>query len=182
MIQNNKGITLMELLISIALTSIVIVFLFRLLVDLRVTYINDNFDKNNQQKRAIIIKTVETDFIENTLIGLNDNGSTNDNLKINFTYENNKSGILEVNSKSISYLDSNNNREVWKLEDEEFFYIPTCINYKMYQTDNNFYLKFSIEVNKTNSDNNYFDDLEFNYVGGKVNRENFKSSSSLGVC
>ena len=56
---NNKGITLTELIISIALISIVILFLFRLLVDVRHVNNDTDFDRENQQTRAIILKTIK---------------------------------------------------------------------------------------------------------------------------
>ena len=49
MIKNNKGITLVELIVSIALISIVIMFLFRLLVDVRYNENNMDFNRKNQQ-------------------------------------------------------------------------------------------------------------------------------------
>ena len=67
---DNKGITLVELIVSIALISIVIMFLFRLLVDVRYSDNTTDYNRDNQQKRATIIKYIQTDFLERKLIGL----------------------------------------------------------------------------------------------------------------
>lgn len=179
---NNKGITLIELLISISLTSITIIFLFKLLVDIRATYSSDNYNKANQQKRAIIVRTVERDFLNEGLIGIKDDGSTNGNLKISFKYSTGKTGILEASNNAITYQDANNTKEVWHLDDESYHYVTNCASYKFYQSGNDFYIKFTIIVNKDNTDNNYLDDIEFTYTGRDINAQDFKISNVLGVC
>ena len=45
---DNKGITLVELIVSIALISIVIMFLFRLLVDVRYSDNTTDYNRDNQ--------------------------------------------------------------------------------------------------------------------------------------
>ena len=45
---NNKGMTLVELLISIALIGIVLTFLFQMLNDLHLETENNNYAYNNQ--------------------------------------------------------------------------------------------------------------------------------------
>ena len=45
---NNKGSTLLELIISIALISVILVFMVRLLVDLNDSETNNKYAKKNQ--------------------------------------------------------------------------------------------------------------------------------------
>ena len=72
---NQKGITLVELIISMALISIVIMFLFRLLVDVRYGENNTDFNRVNQQTRAVILKRVQQDFLDRKLIKIKDSSS-----------------------------------------------------------------------------------------------------------
>ena len=58
---NNKGSTLLELIISIALISVILVFMVRLLVDLNDSETNNKYAKKNQVIRAEILRTIEND-------------------------------------------------------------------------------------------------------------------------
>ena len=58
---SNKGMSLMELLISIALVGVVLVFIFQLLVDLKDEKETNNFVYDNQLNRIQAIKVVEDD-------------------------------------------------------------------------------------------------------------------------
>ena len=64
---NNKGITLVEIIISVALISIVLVFLFNLLIQVN----NENSDNEVRSSylvnQATFIKQIEEDFIEQIL-------------------------------------------------------------------------------------------------------------------
>ena len=57
---NNKGLTLIELIVSVALMSVVMLFLYRLLSN--VTYDKDNeyFASQNQEQRIEIVDYIET--------------------------------------------------------------------------------------------------------------------------
>ena len=59
---NKNGTTLVELVVSIALLSIVMIFMFRLLVDVNNDKYNNDFAEDNQIIRAEIIKTIEEDL------------------------------------------------------------------------------------------------------------------------
>ena len=54
---NNKGMSLMEILVSIILISVVLVFLFELLIDLKNESKNNDYASNNQINRMEIIYT-----------------------------------------------------------------------------------------------------------------------------
>lgn len=65
---NNKGMTLVEIIISVTLVSIVLVFLFNVMITVK----NENNASQSQSKllinQALIIKAAETDFKDNELI------------------------------------------------------------------------------------------------------------------
>lgn len=184
---NNKGITLVELIVSIALISIVIMFLFRLLVDVRYSENNTDYNRENQQTRAIIIKTVETDFLERKLIGLDDSSSTENTFEVKFSYADGTTGILRAVSDSVTYTNSAGT-EKWRIEKEtESTQLNIrCVSYQtsLFKTSDGefFYVSFTIPVSVNQKKKNYIDDLEFFYLGEKkdLNPNAFPNSSSLG--
>lgn len=183
----NRGITLVELIISISLISIVVLFLFSLLVDVRYGNNKVDYSRDNQQKRALIIKRVQDDFLDYGLIGLNDTGSTSTILKINFTFGSSKTGILTVTSDSVTYKDADGQTEKWLLEKEKenMKYNVRCVQYAKtgFNLEGEFFsIWFKIPlVVKTNS-KNVIDDLEFSYIGKKnsVNDASFVNGLYLG--
>lgn len=187
---NNKGITLVELIVSIALISIVIMFLFRLLVDVRYSDSSIDYNRANQQKRAIILKTLQEDFLENKLIGLQDVTIPNtEELILNFTYADYTTGKLIVQSDSITYSFDNREVEKWTLEkeNESTKFDIHCVKYSSggFSEQENaspfFYIKFTIPVVTNLKSNNYIDDLEFFYLGKKQDITSIPTSNrSLG--
>lgn len=67
---NKKGISITEIIISITLTSIVLVFLLNILITVR----NENDKSNSESKllinQSLITKDIETDFINLDLMGV----------------------------------------------------------------------------------------------------------------
>ncbi len=183
----NKGFTLVELIISISLISVVILFLFQLFVDVRHDDNAVDYDRNNQQTRAVIIKTVQDDFLDNGLVGLNTTGSNNNQLVVNFTYRNNTQGILTVNTNSISYRKANNEMERWILDNENSNeqYNIHCVRYQRigFDIDGDFFsIKFSIPLEFKSDKKNIIDDMEFSYMGKKseVKDTDFIGGNFLG--
>ncbi len=187
---NKKGMTLVELIISIALISIVLIFLFSLLSDVKYMNTNRNFALSNQQKRAIILKRVQSDFIDRRLSGLTDRSSS-DNIVIDFRFLDGTTSTLGFYKDGTGYYINYKNstqEEKWYLSvDNTTTKIAfNCAKY-MLITDptisNYFALKFTIPVIAKSSDANFIDDFEFTYVGLKeeVNLANFPNKSSLGT-
>ena len=63
----NKGITLIEIIISVGLISVVMLFLFNLLLDMEHESTYSSYLKENQVNRSNIIRTVEEDLLNNKL-------------------------------------------------------------------------------------------------------------------
>ena len=59
---NKKGFTLMELMVSIGLIAIIMVFLVELLVDINYDRLNEAYASKNQFNRAEIVKTIQNDL------------------------------------------------------------------------------------------------------------------------
>lgn len=106
---NKHGITLVEVIISVGLISVVMLFLFNLLLDMQYENSHASYLKENQINRANIIKTVEEDLMNNNLETINISvGSSSSTVVFEFeTF----STTLTVMEDRVSYKD-----ETWLLE------------------------------------------------------------------
>ncbi len=169
---NQKGFTLTELIISIALITIIVMFLFRLLVDIRNSENNIDYNRNNQQTRAVILKNIEQDFLEKKLIGIQDTGSNQNQLQLTFTYQNNETATLLVTESTLTYQNKNGT-EKWNLEKQtaKTKFGIQCVSYTYSNTVEDtadfYYVKFTIPVIVSSKSKNTIDDLEFFYLGEK---------------
>ena len=93
---NKKGITLVEIIISIALISIVLVFLFSLLVDVK--DMNDEASINSDYliNKALILKNIEEDLDETTSLKIS-------TCEINYFYKTYPT-IEKINGGDYSYF------------------------------------------------------------------------------
>ena len=103
---NKRGITLVEVIISVGLISVVMLFLFRLLLDMQFEDAHTSYAKENQVNRAMIIKTVQEDFLNKHLQNIQNNSGV-----ITFTFQE-QTKTLKVTNTQIDY----NGEEVWNLE------------------------------------------------------------------
>lgn len=163
---NKKGNTLIELIISIALMSIVLVFLMHLLVDLNNTNTNNKFAKNNQINRAEIIRFIERDLNKNTLTKVLDR-STSDALIIEFSFESGKNSTITATNKTFTYEDSEDYKRSWTMKDATLSKKANVL----YNFDDRIYtLQIDIEIytpNDSNKEgsNNIIDDILLSYYG-----------------
>ena len=121
---NKKGFTMTELIVSIAIIAVVMIFLVNLLVDIRYDKKNELYDTKNQINRAEIIKTIQNDLdgkiikdiTDDTEIDSTDTGSDSNNLVVNIiTTDDNSPHIIKADSNHIYYT-SNNKTTKWSLE------------------------------------------------------------------
>jgi len=176
---NKKGTSLMELIISIALISVILVFIMRLLVDLNNMETNNDYAKNNQLIRAEIIRAIENDLNTKTITDIDDIGSSRSNLIINFTFKEGSSSSITATENTLEYTNSNGELRRWTLEEGHIFtesakvyFSPEVIG----EGDlvNRIYtLLIDIEIHTTNDknttgDNNPLDDILLNYIGKQV--------------
>lgn len=122
---NKKGFTMTELIVSIAIIAVVMIFLVNLLVDIRYDKKNELYDTKNQINRAEIIKTIQNDLdgkiikdiTDDTEIDSTDTGSDSNNLVVNIITDDddNSKHIIKADSNHIYYI-SNNKITKWSLE------------------------------------------------------------------
>lgn len=164
---NKKGSTLLELIISIALISVILVFMVRLLVDLNDSETNNKYAKKNQVIRAEILRTIENDFQNKTMTNIQDN-STSSNLIIKFIFEGNLQSSLSVLKDKLTYKDTNNKTRTWTLKEGKFDIEEAKTNFT--QDENIFSILINIEVHtnnefNTSKNNNPLDDIIISYTG-----------------
>lgn len=176
---NKKGSSLLELIISIALISVVMGFLVKLLVDLNNKDTNSDFAINNQVNRAEIIRAIENDLLYNKIVDITDTSSTEDNLKVDITYHNNKTSSINVTKNKFTYENINGDSRVWTMKNATLSnnaYIYYDKDNKTDGSDNIYSLILNIEVytlndNNKKGNNNSLDDITISYIG-KVNDYN----------
>lgn len=111
---NKKGFTMTELIVSIAIIAVVMIFLVNLLVDIRYDKKNELYDTKNQINRAEIIKTIQNDLDGKIITDITD-GSYSNNLVVNIITGDNSNHTIEADSNHIYYT-SNNKTTKWSLE------------------------------------------------------------------
>lgn len=176
---NKKGSSLVELVISIALMSIVLVFMMKLLVDLNNTETNNSYANKNEIIRSEIIKMINNDLNSNDLKSISDT-STDNELILTFSFNNNTSSKLNVKSDTITYKTSDNNTRKWTLKESQAY--PKCAKVTKSIDDNIYVFEIDIEIHTNNDlnnelNNNILDDILISYVNETLSLDNtFKNT------
>ena len=123
---NKKGMTLLEIIISISLISVVMLFLFSLLNDIQYESKHTSYAKDFLVSRATIIKDVQEDILNNNITNVGQVNADANKTTLNFEMGNgNYTGMnLEVESKKITYKNAAGEKESFSLSndnDEEVF-------------------------------------------------------------
>lgn len=158
MLMNKKGVTILELLISITMISVVILLLINVMFSLNKINNDDTYASNDEINRTEIIKNIESDFLNLKLNGLNIVENTN-NTFIIFNYENESKKLL-IEKNKITY-----NNESHTLNSENATY-SLCLEYSYLELENNYYLitlTIPVLIDGENTTNN--DDLVLTYLG-----------------
>ena len=198
---DSKGLTLVELLISIVLVGIVIVFLFQILMDLKDEADNKDFAFDNQINRIEAVYAVQRDLNNYVLIGVEDK-SEGDNIIIHFYFRKDsltKTSTLSIensskeikvnnsdddkyylNSSILKYRSVDENNYKWNMKDA---YIDKCGSFSYQKDSSNYYFLLKLFVynsvlNEKNSpsNNNVIDDIEISNAGlllDLVSNENY---------
>ncbi len=180
---NKKGISLMELLISIILISVVLLFIFQLLVDVENETDSNNYSYNNQINRIEALYAIANDInnINNELVAIINNNpvSSNTILDLDFNYKNHdvnpkltitKEENGDYDRYYLNYLDYNGNQNRYEMKD---VIIDPCISYiSKRHTNGKYYFRLNVNVynypdhERNNKNyNNLVDDLEIEALG-----------------
>lgn len=162
---NKKGITLIEVLISISLVAIVSLLLIKVIFSLNSINNNANYASVDEISRAQIIKIIEQDFLNLKLEGITITRKENSTIIV-FKYEN-ESKELIVEKNSITY-----NFERHPLNTKNATY-SLNIDYQKTPLDEHYYLiniNIPVLINEENTSN--IDDLNLTYIGLNKNYQN----------
>lgn len=163
---NKKGLSLAELIVAVALISVVMVFLYNLLSDIKNEISNSDFAINNQLNRFEIIDLVQSDMQDETITSIL--LVTSNQLKI--VYTNSKYTLIKTDydNNTITVTNKDGLNTMWIMDSDCF------IGDIYHETDtfssgkNNYYISIPIyttnEKNITTDSNNVLDDLEFFHI------------------
>ena len=154
---NKKGMTLVELIISIALISIVLSFLFKVILDVKYERDNPNYAVNNQINRSEIIKTIQEDVLKLNLTKV-DFSSLFKKVKLEFSAGSYRIIEISDNNKSLKYSGSDFEERTWNIVDDNYEFGE--IKYEYFSGDNSFVLSLVIPVeNSINNESLTIDDI-----------------------
>lgn len=168
--KKKNGMTMVEILLSVALISLVIVFVFNILIDLRQEETFSKYKSSDQLNRSIITKTIQDDLIAKG--GLTDILSCNRNGLISCVelhYADHNVGFIKVAKDYISYESTDSGLEKWSLEAGEYSSIFSyCYNesndHKKYMM--RLYYPVNLKGNPLENRMNF--DIEILYIGAKL--------------
>lgn len=149
--KNNKGFTVVELLVSFALTMIIAVFLFEVLIEVKDIFADASTRTAIQEKASIISKNI------NNILAANDNRITCNNST--------NLGNCQINGKSFRIEKENNQIIV----DGQKFDLPETVSIKNYSIQdscdgNNCYLHINMTLDSANLSKEYDYDVTYYFT------------------
>lgn len=158
-LKNKKGLTLIEIIVAIALLSIVSIFMYNLIISVSMQVSNPVFSVSNQVNRMEIIKIIEEDIINRKISNISKVGQT-----ITFTDgETINTSSLLWDENYITYVDFSNHKYKWQMDSSTI-----DLNNVTLVNQNGVYT-ITIKIYNTNSDNkdishnNVQDDIVLTY-------------------
>lgn len=100
---NNKGFSLVEMLVSISILSVVIIFMMHLFANIRNIYISNNEEFEYEILKSRVIKSISSDLNNNKLISY----EKVNNKEIILHFESGSKNI-KITDNNIRYYDENN--------------------------------------------------------------------------
>jgi hypothetical protein len=174
--KNKKGSSLAELIISIALLSVVLAFMMKMLLDVNNARKNVSYAKDNQIKRAEIIKLIQEDFMDKDIYSIIKTESTSEKLVIEFLFDNNANskGILQITPTTLTYTPSSGTTKKWTMPDTATLSINDDKSKIVYCNTNNangnkvsFIINIEVYTendNNSSSKNNIADDIQISHI------------------
>ncbi len=161
---NKKGITIIELLVSISLVSIVLLLLLRVMFSLNNINNASNYASSDEISRTTIIKNIENDFLNFKLKDLEINKLAN-KTEINLFYENNTEEKIIIKEKELTYKDT------YSLETNKAYYDLEPVIIKQALDEDYYLIMIKIKVLMEDEKDAEKDDIVLTYVGLKNNNE-----------
>ena len=144
-----NGFTVVELIASFALTMIISLFLFEVLIDVKDIFVETSIKTNIQEKMAIISKNIKYQINNGSIISCASNACTINDLNL-ITFNENNIKVGEQTYKMPSYGKSQ--------------VTITSKNLATYCKDNNCYLKISFRLTHKNLSKSYDYNVVYYYT------------------
>ncbi len=171
LIMNKKGVTILEVLVSVVIVSIVVLLLIKVMLSLSNINNDTSYASNDEISRTTIIKNIEKDFLELKLKGI-EIEELEDKTLIKFSFKD-IDKTLTINKNSVLY-----DEVEYKLNSNKATY-DLCINYDYIDVDENYFLvKINIPVLIDDVNTTLNDDLILTYMDLKNSDNNYLSSYS----
>ncbi len=156
-IMNKRGVTILELLISIVMTSVIVLLLIKVTFSFSKINNDESYASGDEIERFEIIKNIEKDFLSLNLEGININDN-NDKTIITFSFRDTTKELI-IENKSITY-----DNTLYTLKSNKATY-NKCLEYSYTLLDNNYYLvKINIPVLIDNKNTTINDDITLTYL------------------
>ena len=167
MIKNKRGISLIEVIVSIGLISIVLVLIFRLLADVRNEETLTKYKASNLINQSLVVKAVQDDMLNDTLQRVDYCSELNGCIKFTFT---GSTKILKFDTDFVYYGTEGGAFESWSFHNSEIGNTTPNMNiYNRYYTDAAMgYLRIVIPVVDTFNKYRYDIEVFFTYKGNTV--------------
>ena len=157
--KNKRGFTMVELMVSIAIIAVVMVFLVRLLIDVKYDSTNELYNTDNQINRAEIIKTIQEDWLDKELYNLKYSGGI---IELSTPNPESKTATISFSGtrkdgQYIHYEGTDGKKYKWKVErnNKETYIETNEIPYKIIKNDNitnDYFVEINIPIIIDNSD------------------------------
>ncbi len=161
---NNKGVTIVELLVSVALVSVVLMFLYNLLSNVTFEKTTDFIASTNQANRIDIITTIENDLILDNDVELVESQTTT--RKIVMKGKNGQYQIV-ITDDTLKYSVKGVLQNAWKIKGGKFGDVE-CISKgdktKVIQITQCTIPVYTTNVNNKKDNNNTLDDIIFSFI------------------
>lgn len=161
---NNKGVTIVELLVSVALVSVVLMFLYNLLSNVTFEKTTDFIASTNQANRIDIITTIENDLILDNDVELVESQTTTK--KIVMKGKNGQYQIV-ITDDTLKYSVKGVLQNAWKIKGGKFGDVE-CISKgdktKVIQITQCTIPVYTTNVNNKKDNNNTLDDIIFSFI------------------
>lgn len=161
---NNKGVTIIELLVSVALVSVVLMFLYNLLSNVTFEKTTDFIASTNQANRIDIITTIENDLILDNDVELVESQTTSQ--KVVMKGKNGQYQIV-ITDDTLKYSVKGVLQNTWKIKGGKFGDIE-CISEgdktKVIQITQCTIPVYTTNVNNKKDNNNTLDDIIFSFI------------------
>lgn len=175
-----NGMTMIEVMISVALISIVMVFIFNILIDLRQEETLSGYKSSDQINRSVITKTIQDDLLNRRIINIAKSGVCSSLICLDLYYRDGTVGHIKVED-TYFYYGIGSDIEKWELKTGKY---SSDFAYCYLEKGENFYMQllFPVDLSSTALESKMLFDVELLFMSKKTSDLRIPlDGSSLGA-